>query len=115
MSDIRIEVLALMGFTEHEPPGGGEPYWTHESSRDPIYEDPFPASLDAIAALWAVELPGWSWERKRRGDQHPTWEARKVRPDFGEREICIPDTGSELTDRQALFLAALKAEKGRKV
>lgn len=45
------------GYTRHEPPGGGDYWWTHESSSDPIYEPPF-SDLDSIAGA----LPaGWVW------------------------------------------------------
>lgn len=102
IEQLRDELARLMGYTRHEPPGGGDPYWTHESSRDAIYVHPIDLTLDFIAG--AMKETGWVWWRKPRGDGQLLWFARCGTPGYGQVELTVPDTGDEIADRLRLVV-----------
>lgn len=104
--EIRDELARMDGFTRHEPPGGGDPYWTHESSRDPFYADPHPATRDGAAAAMPE---GWTWGR---GWNVLRWIATKTGTCWADG-VQVPDTGDEIHDRYSLALAARKAQVTR--
>lgn len=100
--ELRDRLAELTGHVRHEPPGGGDPYWTHESSRYSIYVHPIPLTLDGAAA--AVPQ-GWSWARFHMRDGYLVWEAV-----CGARGVTHTDTGDEIADRLALAVKCWEAE-----
>ena len=96
ITELRDELAGLMGHTQHEPPGSGDPYWTHESSRDAIYEHPIPLTLDFVAA--AMQETGWVW---RRSD---CWYAFLPQHATHKHGHSTADTGDELADRLRLLV-----------
>ena len=94
------------GFTRHEPAGGGEYWWTHESSRDPIYGHPIHPTLDSIAGA----LPeGWMWDRIFR-QNNGVWRAWCTPHHMVEGEEGFGDT--ELLARARAAVKAWIAAKG---
>jgi len=101
--ELRNKLLPFLGYTEHEHPGGGDPYWTHKSSRDSIYEHPIPNTLDAIAEAMPA---GWVWTRtsdRRWGAMNHGF--------IGGLYVEVHDTGDEKADRIKLAIAAWQREK----
>ncbi len=100
---LRDELAQLLGWMRG--PAGSWGKLTH-----PGYIDghPVPASLDALASIWAERLKGYSWWRMRG-----YWFAYRV--DDGtivdQSPVRIPDTGNELHDRTTLTIACIKAEQ----
>lgn len=58
--ELRDRLAGFTGHVRHEPPSGGEPFWTHESSRDPIYAHPIPDTADFALASFPE---GWGWRK----------------------------------------------------
>lgn len=87
-------------------------YWLRHDGVEwltPAHDDhPIPDTLDGIAALWREHLPGWEWWRFRLDDGNLIWEARVLGT---TKRATLFDSGDELFDRLALFVAALKCER----
>lgn len=101
--ELRDRLAGFMGYVRHEPPDGGEPFWTHESSRYSIYVHPIPLTLDGAAAAMPQ---GWRWVRKMHEGQL-VWDGYKMNHSL---IIFVDDTGDEIADRLALAVKCWEAE-----
>lgn len=108
---VRDELAKFCGFTRHEPPGGGDPFWTHESSRDAIYAHPIDDTLCVASDCLPDE---WTWEKRSMIDRGK-WSFRWFAWTGDDRyEVTVEYTGNEKLDRFNLALAARRAMKGER-
>ena len=102
LDELRDEAARLTGHTRREPPGGGDPFWTHESSRDALYVHPLPPTLDAVAKA----MPKGVMVQIRQGAEW--WTAEEVTVMRGGWVIeCSAVGPDELTARLRLLCKVL--------